>query len=128
MINMFFFIAWGALFMPAFILTSIVGRPLARSLCAVGLVLDPSSRRTGQCAALLQYHRGAGCLAGHHLAGIRFVARRLQDFKVIQRAGWPPFLLLFFSLTIPRGWRTLSISGGQENRDVGWANRPSKPY
>ena len=55
-----------------------VGRPLAQSPCAGGRVLDRSSGRTGQCAALSPDHCGVGCFAGHHLDGVRLVVQRGQ--------------------------------------------------
>jgi hypothetical protein len=86
MINVFFFIAWGALCTSAFIfyLCIHVGRPLAQPPCAGGRVLDRSSGRTGQCAALSSERRGVGCFAGHHLDGIWLVAQRRQinDFRM----------------------------------------------
>ena len=80
MINVFFHIAWGAMCTSAFIfyLCIHVGRPLAQPPCAGGRVLDRSSGRTGQCAALLPDHSDVGCFAGHYVDGIRLVAERPQ--------------------------------------------------
>ena len=89
MINVFFFIAWGALCTSAFIFASMLAVLWRHRDLLVGVFWTrqtSTNQRTGPCAALLPQHRGVDCLAGHHLDGSRFLARRwLQNFKVIQR-------------------------------------------